>query len=99
MSQEPSITPLAALLRVLITGESDGPEIMRKVRDWTDGRIDLGEQEFSTAIHDLESKELVERHTGAIDKRTGQPRQTFALTAAGHSSAMEILAASLTRKG
>ena len=99
MSQGPSITPLAALLRVLITGESDGPEIMRKVRDWTDGKIDLDEQGFSAAIHDLETTGLVERHAGATDKRTGQPRQTYALTAAGHSSAMEILAASLTRKG
>ena len=99
MNQGPSITPLAALLRVLITGESDGPEIIRKVRDWTDGKIELDEQEFSAAIHDLEIKELVERRAGAIDKRTGQARQTYALTAAGHSSAMEILAASLTRKG
>jgi DNA-binding PadR family transcriptional regulator len=99
MIQGPSITPPAALLRVLITGESDGPEIMRKVRDWTDGKIDFDEQGFAAAIHDLEITGLVERHAGATDKRTGQPRQTYALTTAGHSSAMEILAASLTRKG
>jgi Predicted transcriptional regulators len=99
MIQEPSITPQAALLRVLITGESDGPEIMRKVRDWTDGKIELDEQGFLAAIHHLEATGLVECHTGSADKRTGQPRQTYALTSAGHSSAMEILAASLTRKG
>lgn len=39
MSQGSSITPQAALLRVLINGESDGTEIVRKVRDWTDGKI------------------------------------------------------------
>jgi DNA-binding PadR family transcriptional regulator len=99
MSQGPSITPQAALLRVLISGEGDGPEIMRKVRDWTDGKIDFDEQGFSVAIHDLEITGLVERHAGAPDKRPGQPRPTYALTATGHASAMEILAASLTRKG
>jgi DNA-binding PadR family transcriptional regulator len=99
MSQASSITPRAALLRVLITSEIDGPEIIRKVRDWTGGRIELDEQGLLAAILDLETTGLVERHAGPADKRTGQPRQTYALTPAGHVSAMEILAASLTRKG
>lgn len=99
MSQGPSITPQSALLRVLITGASDGPEMIRKVRDWTEGKIELDEQTFMAAILDLESTGLVERHMGVTDKRTGQPRQTFTLTTAGHTSAMEILANSLTRKG
>jgi DNA-binding PadR family transcriptional regulator len=99
MSQGSLITPQAALLRVLITGESDEPDIMRKVRDWTGGTIELDEPGFLAAIHDLETTELVERHVGAADKRTGQPRQTYTLTSAGHAAAMEILAASLTRKG
>jgi DNA-binding PadR family transcriptional regulator len=99
MSQGSSITPQAALLRVLIAGESDEPEIMRKVRDWTGGTVELDEQSFLAAIHELETTGLVECHTGAADKRTGQPRQTYTLTSAGHTSAMEILAASLTRKG
>ena len=99
MSQGSSITPQAALLRVLISGESDGPELMRKVRDWTGGKIELDEQAFLAAIHDLEIAGLVECHAGAADKRTGLPRQTHALTPTGHASAMEILAASLTRKG
>lgn len=99
MSQGPSITPQAALLRVLISGESDGPEIIRKVHDWTNGMVDFDEQGFSAAIHDLEIAGLVERHVGAPDKRPGQPRPTYTLTTAGHASAMRILAASLTRKG
>ena len=99
MIQGPSITPPAALLRVLITGESDGPEIIRRVRDWTSGTIDLDEQSFAAVVRDLEGTGLVERRAGAIDKRTGQPRTTYALTPAGHASAMEILATSLTRKG
>ncbi len=98
MSQGPSITAQAALLRVLITGESDGPEIVRKVRDWTEGQIELDEEALQATMRELENTGLIERHTGATEKRTGQPRQTFALTPAGHASAMEILAASLTRR-
>jgi DNA-binding PadR family transcriptional regulator len=99
MSEGSSITPQAALLRVLISGESDGPDLMRKVRDWTGGKIELDEQGFLATIHELEATRLVDCHSGAADKRTGLPRQTYALTSAGHASAMEILAASLTRKG
>jgi DNA-binding PadR family transcriptional regulator len=99
MSQVSSITPQAALLRVLITGESDGAELMRKVRDWTGGKIELDEQGFLSTIRELESAGLVECHSGAPDRRTGLSRQTYALTSAGHTSAMDVLAASLTRKG
>jgi DNA-binding PadR family transcriptional regulator len=99
MTQEPPVTPQAALLRVLITGESEGPEIIRKVRDWTDGQIQLDEQAFADAMADLESTGLVERRAAPGDKRAGQVRTTFALTTTGKSSALEILAASLTRKG
>jgi DNA-binding PadR family transcriptional regulator len=98
MSQGPLVTPQAALLRVLITGECEGPEIIRKVRDWTSGQIQLDEQTLTTAMSGLEIDGLVERRTGALDKRTGQPRTTFALTTAGKASALEVLAASLTRK-
>ncbi len=99
MSQGPAVTPQAALLRVLISGEMDGAELMRKVGDWTGGQIALDEVTFAAAIRDLEGQNLVEGHTSGTEKRSGLPRQTFALTAAGHKAAMEILAASLTRKG
>jgi DNA-binding PadR family transcriptional regulator len=98
MSQGPLVTPQGALLRVLITGECEGPELIRKVRDWTDGQIQLDEQAFMAAMGELEATGLVERRTGVMDKRTGHPRPTFALTAAGKTSALEVLAASLTRK-
>ena len=98
MSHGPPVRPQSALLRVLITGESDGPEIVRKVRDWTDGQVQLDEHAFTTAMADLEKAGLIERRSGAVDKRTGQARLTFALTAAGKTSALEVLAASLTRK-
>jgi DNA-binding PadR family transcriptional regulator len=98
MTPVPGVTPEAALLRVLIAGESEAPEIIRKIRDWTDGQIDLDERQLIAAIRDLETTGLVERHAGATDKRTGQPRLMYALTPSGHSSAVQILAASLTRK-
>lgn len=99
MSQGPFVTPQAAILRVLFAGESDGPEIARKIRDWTDGRIDMNDVELAAALNALEASGMVERRSGAGDKRSPQARQTFALTAQGHSSAVEILAESLTRKG
>ena len=98
MSHAESVTPQAALLRVLISGEGNGPEIMRKIKDWTEGRIDLDEPAFAAVVLELEGSGLVERRQGALDKRTGQPHVTFALTTAGHASAVEILATSLTRK-
>jgi DNA-binding PadR family transcriptional regulator len=99
MSLEPSITPQAALLRVLITGESDGPEIIRKIRDWTEGQIELDDRALDDTLAALESAGMVERRSSGPDKRTGGARPTFALTPAGHASAVEILATSLTRKG
>ncbi len=97
MGQQPSVTAETALLRVLINGECDGAELIRKVRDWTDGAIDLDEAGFQAAIADLQKKALVESKAGSTDKRSGQERQTWALTPDGQAAAMEILAASLTR--
>jgi DNA-binding PadR family transcriptional regulator len=98
MSHGPPVSAQSALLRVLITGESEGPEIVRKVRDWTNGQIQLDEHAFTTAMDSLEKGGLIEHRSGAVDKRTGQPRLTFTLTAEGKAAALEVLAASLTRK-
>lgn len=97
-SRELLVTPQAALLRVLISGESDGAQIIHKVREWTDGQIRLDDGTLATAISELERRGLVEHRSGPVDKRSGQPRTTFVLTAAGKTSALQVLAASLTRK-
>lgn len=98
MRQPEPVTPRSALLRVLISGESDPPEIVRRIRDWTEGRIALDASALSDMLSALESSGLVERHQGTPDRRTGEPQVTYALTPAGRSSAMEVLADSLTRK-
>jgi DNA-binding PadR family transcriptional regulator len=98
MPKEEAVTAQAALLRVLIAGEADGPEIVRKIRDWTEGQVDLDEATFMSTVLALEGLGLIERHDGLADQRTGGPHVTFALTPTGHASAVEILAASLTRK-
>lgn len=98
MDSDPSITAETALLRVLINGECDSGEIIRKVHDWTQGAVNLDQAAFEAAIDDLQKKALVERKADVVDKRTGQPRPTFGLTPDGQAAAMEILAASLTRK-
>jgi DNA-binding PadR family transcriptional regulator len=98
MSHVAPVTPQAALLRVLINGESDGTDLVRKIRDWTEGQVELDEPGLEAAVRELESSGLIERRQGAPDKRTGQVHVTFALTPAGQASAREILAESLTRK-
>ena len=96
MGQKPSIAAETALLRVLINGECEDAEIIRKVRDWTAGAVDLDEAGFQAAIEDLQRKSLVESRTS--DKRSGQRHHSYALTPEGQAAAVEILAASLTRK-
>ncbi len=98
MTEGPVVTPQAALLRVMVSGESDGPELIRRVREWTDGAIQLDDEAFASMMRALEDGGLVERHSGIVDKRAAQPRTLFALTATGRKSALEVLAASLTRK-
>ncbi len=98
MNRLASVTPQSALLRVLIRGETEAPEIVRKIRDWTEGGIDLDEAAFTETVTALESSGLVERHQGPVDKRTGAPQVTYTLTPAGRASAVDILADSLTRK-
>jgi DNA-binding PadR family transcriptional regulator len=97
MGQKPSITAETALLRVLINSECNSAELIRKVRDWTEGAIELDEAGFQAAIDDLQKKALVESRARAMDKRSGQMQQTYILTPDGQAAAMEILAASLTR--
>jgi DNA-binding PadR family transcriptional regulator len=98
MSRLESTTAQAALLRVLINGECDATGIARKIKDWTFGRIVLDDVALAAALRELETAGLIARRAGAPDKRTGEPHDTFALTPAGHASAVEILAASLTEK-
>lgn len=98
MSPSEPGTPQAALLRVLIAGETEAPELIRRIRDWTEGRIALDELTFASTVAAAESAGLVERHQGVPDRRTGTSHVTWALTPAGRTSAVEILAESLTRK-
>jgi len=93
------ITPEAALLRVLIMGESYGLELTRRVREWTNGKLMLDDQVFYQAMHTLEERGLVETQMSEPDgQRGGQPRRYYKLTAAGQRAALEVLTASLTGK-
>jgi PadR family transcriptional regulator PadR len=91
------ITPEAALLRVLIMGESYGLELTRRVREWTNGKLMLDDQVFYQAMRVLEEQALVESTMSEpAGQRGGQPRRYYKLTAAGQRAALEILTASLT---
>lgn len=91
------ITPEAALLRVLITGEGYGLELTRRVREWTNGKLMLDDQVFYQAMKVLEEQSLVESTMSEpAGQRGGQPRRYYKLTAAGQRAALEVLTASLT---
>ncbi len=91
------ITPEAALLRVLITGEGYGLELTRRVKEWTNGKLMLEDEGFYQAIHALEEQGLVESYMSEpVGQRGGQPRRYYKLTADGQRAALEILTASLT---
>jgi DNA-binding PadR family transcriptional regulator len=98
MPSSESETPQAALLRVLLAGDAEAPELIRKIRDWTGGRVQLDEATFEQMVSVAERAGLVTRHAGATDKHTHAPRLSWSLTSAGRSSAVEILADSLTRR-
>lgn len=98
MPSNESETPQAALLRVLLAGEAEAPELIRKIRDWTAGRVELDEATFEQTVSVAERAGLVTRHEEPTDKPTNVPRLTWSLTSAGRSSAVEILADSLTRR-
>jgi len=91
------ITPEAALLRVLITGEGYGLELTRRVREWTNGSVMLDDESFYKTIRGLEEQGLVDSYMSEpMGQRGGQPRRYYKLTAAGQRAALEILTASLT---
>ena len=91
------ITPEAALLRVLIMGETYGLELTRRVREWTNGKMMLDDQVFYQAMRVLEDQSLVESEMSEPDgQRGGHPRRYYKLTAAGQRAALEVLTASLT---
>jgi DNA-binding PadR family transcriptional regulator len=91
------VTPEAALLRVLIMGEANGLELVRRVREWTNGDLMLDDDSFYKAARVLEEQALVESYMSEpIGQRGGQPRRLYKLTAAGQRAALEVLTASLT---
>jgi DNA-binding PadR family transcriptional regulator len=56
------VSPEAAILRVLIQGEGYGLELTRRVREWTNGKLMLGDESFYQAVQVLEEQGLVESY-------------------------------------
>ena len=91
------VSPEAAILRVLIQGEGYGLELTRRVREWTNGKLMLGDESFYQAVQVLEEQGLVESYMSEpVGQRGGQPRRYYKLTAAGQRAALEVLTATLT---
>ena len=90
------VSPEAALLRVLISGEGYGLELTRRVREWTNGKLMLDDEVFYQAMRVLEEQGLVESTMSEpTGQRGGQPRRYYKLTVAGQRAALEVLTASL----
>ena len=91
------VSPEAALLRVLISGEGYGLELTRRVREWTNGKLMLDDEVFYQAMRVLEEQGLVESTMSEpTGQRGGQPRRYYKLTVAGQRAALEVLTSSLT---
>ena len=87
---------VAAALRIASQAYAAGDQVAPCAVLWPDP-----ERLWQSIMPELQTllPELFVLGSYAAEKRTGQPRHTYALTPAGQASAMEILAASLTRKG
>ena len=80
----------AALLQALIAGESFGLELIDRVKERTDGKVNLGQGSVYPALRDLEREGLVKSHEGPPKpERGGRPRRYYKITAEGRKAAFE----------
>ncbi|HET6344931.1 MAG TPA: PadR family transcriptional regulator [Myxococcota bacterium] len=82
---EPPVTAKAALLQVLTAGPGFGMDLIARVRERTQGRVELGQGSVYPALRDLEREGLVEACKG--EQRDvgagGRPRRHYRITTAG----------------
>ena len=81
---ESPLTAKAAILQVLMDGEAFGLEIAERVRERTEGKIELGPGSLYPALKGLERSGLLESWNGPpLEQRGGRPRRYYKLTADG----------------
>jgi PadR family transcriptional regulator, regulatory protein PadR len=78
----------AALLQVLTEGEGYGLELIERVRERTNGEIELLQGRVYPALRELEEDGLVKSYESEpIPERGGRPRRYYKLTAEGRRAA------------
>lgn len=78
----------AALLQVLTEGEGYGLELIERVRERTNGEIELLQGRVYPALRELEDAGLVKSYESEpIPERGGRPRRYYKLTAEGKRAA------------
>lgn len=70
------------LLAVVAAGEAHGYALARRLREQSQGLLDLGEGTLYPALHRLESAELISSSWATAG---GRRRRVYAITAAGKS--------------
>ncbi|HEY2030783.1 MAG TPA: PadR family transcriptional regulator [Myxococcales bacterium] len=90
---ETIITAQAALLQALIRGPGYGLDLIDRVREQTDGRVDLKNGSVYPALRTLEREGFVTSYEAdASRERGGRPRRYYKLTAEGRRAAAETRA-------
>ena len=84
------VTPRAALLQALISGEGYGLELIERVRLRTKGKVIIGQGSLYPALRELEEEGLLRSWDGEPrPERGGRPRRYYTLTAQGQRAALE----------
>ena len=71
------------LLAAVAAGEAHGYAIIRRLREQSDGLLDLGEGTLYPALHRLESSDLVESSWATVG---GRHRRVYGITPAGREA-------------
>ena len=71
------------LLTSVAAGEAHGYAIIKRLREQSDGLLNLGEGTLYPALHRLESADLVESHWATVG---GRRRRVYGITHAGREA-------------
>jgi PadR family transcriptional regulator PadR len=87
---EAPVNVRTALLQALIRGEGFGLDLIKRVKERTNGKLKLHQGNVYPALRDLEADGLLKSYEGPpLPERGGRPRRYYKLTAAGQRAALE----------
>jgi PadR family transcriptional regulator PadR len=85
-----NIETRVALLQAFTHGESYGLEIIERVKNLTNGKVNIVQGRVYPALRALETEGLLESYDGPpLPERNGRPRRYYRITAAGERVARQ----------